>query len=479
VIRPRLPLPRRGGAPRPARPRRRSLRRRLAVLGTVLATGTIALFAILFSAIASRSTPGDQDRQLDRLAVAVTRELRLPAPEPALTVDPARSQEAFVVVTDRAGRVLWSQARTAGRPPDVPAALVVEALRRGRSVATTESGGVELRMAARRFAPAGVVVAAQPTAFARDQLSGFRVVLVVAAVLTGVAGAVASWVVAGRALRPLRDLTGTAAEIAGTGDLGRRLPVDRGSAETVALADGFNAMMDRLQRSQQDLAESLDRQRRFVADASHELRTPLSTIRANAGFLVQRPDVDPADRAAALADLSAETDRMADLVDDLLVLARSDAAPPAASRPVDLAALAADVARPAGTSGRPVDRPAPVLVFGDEAALRRMLGCLVRNARTHGAGGTAGAGVDGVSVEVTRHGPEVLVRVADRGPGFPSGALERVFDRFYRADPSRSGDGAGLGLAIARAVAEQHGGAVTAANRDGGGACVTVRLPAA
>ena len=457
-------------------PRRRSLRRRLAVLGAVLATGTIALFAVLLVALASRSTPADQDRALDELAGAAVREFRLPAAEPALTVDPTRSTEAFVLVTDRAGRVVYSQARIGGASPEVPAALVVETLRRGSSVLTAESAGVELRMAARRWS-GGVLVAAQPTQFTRDQTRGLWFALVLAAMLTAIAGAVASWVVVGRALRPLRTLADTAGEVARTGDVGRRLPTG-GSDEVATLAGEFNAMMDRLQGSQLSLAESLDRQRRFVADASHELRTPLTTIRSNAGFLVQRPDAAVADRDAALTDLAAEADRMATLVDDLLILARSDAVPAPVHRPVDLAGLAADVLRVAQPSSFPVRQAvAPVLVLGDEALLRRMLGVLVGNALTHG-GGSVEVAVE-ARVEAGDEGQTVLVRVCDRGPGFAAGQVERVFDRFYRADPSRSGPGSGLGLAIARAVAQQHGGSVQAANRPDGGASLTVRLPAA
>ena len=121
-------------------------------------------------------------------------------------------------------------------------------------------------------------------------------------------------------------------------------------------------------------------------------------------------------------------------------------------------------------------------MFGDEASLRRMLGCLVRNALTHGAGragGGAGAPVRSGRWRCSGTGPRWWSGVLDRGPGFPPGALEQVFDRFYRVDPNRSGPGAGLGLAIARAVAAQHGGSVTAANRTGGGAQLVVHLPAA
>jgi len=133
--------------------------------------------------------------------------------------------------------------------------------------------------------------------------------------------------VSGRAVRPLADLAETTDEIAATGDLSRRLPSVKANDEVGRLTTSFNAMLASLEETRARLASSLDTQRQFVADASHELRSPLSTIRGNAGFLMDRPDATEEDRNEAIGDISAEADRMSLLVDDLLMLARGDRPP--------------------------------------------------------------------------------------------------------------------------------------------------------
>jgi signal transduction histidine kinase len=164
---------------------------------------------------------------------------------------------------------------------------------------------------------------------------------------------------------------------------------------------------------------------------------------------------------------------MGALVEGLLLLARSDAGLQVKPAPVDLAGLAVEEAQRHRRTGRDVRAvvPGAVVVAGDRDGLARLVANLVENAIRHGAGE--------VVVDVRPEGAEAVLRVADRGPGFPPGSEERVFERFARLDPARSGPGTGLGLAIARSIAVAHGGSTQAANRDGGGAIVTVRLPLA
>jgi signal transduction histidine kinase len=434
----------------------------------VLAAGTVGLFAVLLVLLSTSTGPQDQDDALAKVAAAAAASYRPGgAARPAVVADLATSLDPAVVVTDRTGAVVYAQATVGGRPVQVPSSLVEDALARSVSRATVVLSGVEVRMAGRARAD-GVAVAVQQTAFVAEQRRGLWGALVAAALLTAVAGAVASWVVSGRALRPLRVLATTVGDVARTGDLAPRLAVPRRGDEVGRLAREFNAMMDRLADNSSRLAAALEEQKRFVADASHELRTPLATIRADAGFLAERPDADPADRAEAITDLRAEADRMSRLVDDLLVLARTDALPEPARRPVDVAALAADVARVAGAQAAPTG---PAVVLGDEEMLRRAVRCVVDNAVRYGAAP--------VTVSVGRSGPWCVLVVRDHGPGFPPDAVGRVFERFFRADPARSGPGSGLGLAITRAVADLHGGGVAAQNAPDGGAVVTVHLPAA
>ena len=167
----------------------------------------------------------------------------------------------------------------------------------------------------------------------------------IAAILTLIFSGVVSWLVSGRALRPLRELAATTDEIGETGDLTRRLPSIQSKDEVGTLTHSFNQMLDRVEAAQTHLAESLERQRRFVADASHELRSPLTTIRSNAGFLLDRPEAAQTDRTEALADIEAEASRMAQLVDDLLVLASADSGRPLERHAVDLTTVVHDLER--------------------------------------------------------------------------------------------------------------------------------------
>ncbi len=270
----------------------------------------------------------------------------------------------------------------------------------------------------------------------------------------------------------------TTEAIGATGDLSRRLELSRSRDEVGRLTTSFNAMIERLQSSQGDLAAALAAQQRFVADASHELRTPLSTIRTNAEFLHEKPDATVLDRTAAIGDIVSEAERMSRVVDGLLVLARADAGIAIERRPVDLRAVAVDEARRVRPPGRVRDGAETVrvtadgsaLVSGDAEALGRVVRSLLDNAFRHGR--------PPVGITVAKRDGAVLLEVRDAGPGLPKGSEERIFERFYRADPSRTGEGTGLGLAIARAIVQAHGGTIRAASADGGGTAVTMELPA-
>ena len=350
--------------------------------------------------------------------------------------------------------------------------MVVEAIDTGASSAT--SGGI--RYQARRWIDDGggiaVVAAGQSTRVVEEQITGFQGFLFVFAIITLLGAAVVAWVVSGRALRPLKTLAATTDEIGRTGDLSRRLPPQKRNDEVGALTLSFNAMLERLEGTRHQLEASLVSQRRFAADASHELRSPLTTIRTNAGFL-GRDDVAPSDRREAIGDIAAEADRMTRLIDDLLLLARGDSDAPSAFGPVALGPLVVDLRR----SSRHLDGRLEVLVEGspvvdgDEDSLTRLIRILVENADRHGDGS--------IELSVVRATDVAEIVVADDGPGIPDGDLERIFDRFYRADPARSGPGFGLGLSIAKTIAEAHGGSIIVENRQGGGAAFTVTLPLA
>jgi two-component system OmpR family sensor kinase len=291
-----------------------------------------------------------------------------------------------------------------------------------------------------------------------------------------------------RRLRPLTEITATATGIA-AGDLDRRVPAappaGRAAATEVGrLSLAVAGMLDRIRAALRDRERSEERMRQFVADASHELRTPLTSIRGYAQLL-RGGMIDAGERPDALRRVDEEAARMGALVDDLLFLARLDpggGAGAAGGGPVlrrddtDLAALARDAVADARAvdpdRAYAVTAPDTCPVTGDAAALRRVLGNLLANVRQHTPPGTS------ATVSVRRDGGAVLVEVADDGPGVPAAARDRLFDRFFRADPGRADGGTGLGLAIVAEAVRAHGGVSGFRERAGGGTAIWCRVPA-
>lgn len=286
-------------------------------------------------------------------------------------------------------------------------------------------------------------------------------------------------------LRPLRSVESTANAITG-GDLSQRVPGEESRTEVGNVARAINTMLRRIEHAfiQRDATEaalrsSEQRLRRFVADASHELRTPIAAVSAYSE-LFSTGAAEPerrADLERVMAGIKGESDRMGGLVEDLLLLARLDEGRPLDLRPVELVALCSDAIRTAAAVGSawPVDLEAsePVELTGDPVKIRQVLDNLLFNVRAHTPPGTHSV------VRVYVEGERGTIEVADDGPGFPPADLGRVFERFYRADPSRArqSGGSGLGLAIAASIIEGHGGTVAASNREPHGAVVRVTLP--
>jgi len=256
-----------------------------------------------------------------------------------------------------------------------------------------------------------------------------------------------------------------------------------GGAAALLIASGVGAAyatraLVPIRRSLASQRLALRRQREFAADASHELRTPLTVIRASVEDLERHPKQSVADVGAALTDIREEVDHMTAMVEDLLLLARSDSGAVALERvPLDLGDMASTgasgLARPAADRGVDVVvDPVPAEVTGDPARLRQLVGILVDNAVRHAPTGSR------VDVRVRTDGPDAILIVDDAGPGIRPEDLPHVFDRFYRA-AGAPGGGTGLGLAIAAWIVERHGGRIAAANRDEGGARFTVHIPLA
>jgi two-component system, OmpR family, sensor kinase len=294
---------------------------------------------------------------------------------------------------------------------------------------------------------------------------------------------IASFVVVHRSLRPLYEVEQTAAAIAG-GERDLRVPERDPRTEVGRLSLALNGMLTQIQQalaSSESSAErarsSEERMRRFITDASHELRTPLTTIR---GFAELYRQGAARDVAMLLSRIESEASRMGFLVDDLLLLARLDVQRPLEQHHVDLLALASDAVHDAQAidpkrriTMEVFDGPGIPEVLGDEPRIRQVLSNLVANALQHTPARAE------VVVRVGTEGDDVVLEVADKGPGMSHQDASRVFERFYRTDSSRAraSGGTGLGLSIVNSLVHAHGGDVTVTTAPGEGCCFRVTLP--
>jgi signal transduction histidine kinase len=378
------------------------------------------------------------DRQLRARATEVA---RLAASTPQLLTEPGTLEgrlggsPLLVQVIDPQGRIVARSSGLGSRVlPD--AAATTRALDdRAAGYGDAQLGPDPVRLYAaplgelgRGAARGGAVIVAGTTTEIEDTLESTRRFVILASLVAALLAAALATVLARRALRPLRRLSTGAREIERTGDASQRLPDPEMRDEVGTLAETLNAMLASLERARAS-------EQRFVGDASHELRTPLTALRGNLAYATKH-GADP----EVLADIEADAARLGVLLDDLLALAREDAAAPARGEPVDLAELA----READADDIRVE---PAIVQGERAALERAITNLVANARRHGEGR--------VAITVQQNGDRARLTVSDEGPG-PEDP-DHAFERFWRGPTG----GSGLGLAIVRAIAERHGGTVT------------------
>ncbi|MER6951067.1 HAMP domain-containing sensor histidine kinase [Nonomuraea sp. NPDC000554] len=422
-----------------------------------------------------------------------------PPPDPPPSGRPQRLLGLFhQVLVDSDGTVIRTFAEsTEEHTPNLPRLTTADVAARGGRPFTVDSRG--------SGGPAWRVVAA-PWRDGRSRVIAINLgdvdatvsqLLLIVAVAGGgtlvVLGSACYWLVR-RSLRPLGEIAQTARHIA-DGDLSRRVPLWAGTTEVGKLGRALNGMLGRIEvavREREAAAESArqsavaarrseELMRRFMADASHELRTPLTSIRGFAELyrLGEERDLDEAVRL--LHRIEGQAARMGLLVEDMLLLARLDQRRALDLRPVDLLSLAATAVIDAQTLApdrrielvRLHGGEGPVVVTGDESRLGQVVGNLVSNALTHTPSGTAfhlGVGVTG---------GRAVLEVADEGPGLSPEVAERVFERFYRADPARSPGGSGLGLSIAATLVEAHGGTISATGEPGKGAIFRVTIPLA
>jgi signal transduction histidine kinase len=426
-----------------------------AVMAVVLAATGLFLYTRLESALDRTINQGLRSRAAVVTALAQQSDTGLrEANQPGLGGGLAQ-------VLDRRGTVIDSTPGLARRPLVSPSRLGFSA----RSV-----GGERMRVLA---VPVNaqdkklVVVVGASLEPRTSALADLRQQLLLGGPIALLLASVAGYLLAAAALRPVERMSERAVTISAA-SLGRRLPVPRAQDEISRLGRRLNEMLARLE-------SALERERGLVANASHELRTPLALMKTEIELALAEPESAP-ELAAALRSAAEETDRLSQLTDDLLLLARIDSGTLPLRRaqvPVRqlLDAVATRFGRRAADAGREITVIADpdLQALADRRRLEQALSNLVENALRYGAGT--------VRLEATQLDGSLLLHVRDQGAGFPPAFLPRAFDRFSRSDGARGPTGTGLGLAIVAAIAGAHGGTAEAKNSPGGGADVTLALP--
>jgi len=445
-------------------------------IGAILVVLGISLFLLLRSALLSEVEDTTRDRALTA-AEAV---------EAGEGLDPEEGERlslggVFVVVRDRQGQILdqtassvpyeeirdpiWAQALETDRPADGTADYSPSAPDYIYAVPVNPPEG-----------PARVVEAGRSYEAAMRTLetfAGVLVVAIVAALLLSVGGA---YLLARAALSPVGVVVRAARQI-GESDLSKRLPIRNPKDEIGRLTTTINDLLARLEAAFDRREEALLRQRRFAADASHELRTPLTSIAGYARMLKEWGLEDQKTAREGMEAILEESERMRDLVEGLLVLARGDTDAPLEFTPGDLNAVAIEAVKAAQAAGggkvavEYVSPRVPIEASFDQARIRQVADILLDNAIKYTPeGGT-------IMVGAGQENGWARLEVSDTGIGISADEVPLVFERFYRADPARAEDGVGLGLSIARQIARAHGGEIEVKSEPGEGSTFILRIP--
>ena len=461
------------------------IRLRLALGYALFLIAVIAAIGVFLLTALENSLQREADSALRLRALRVQREIttgedgRLdPGDVTAALLDLAPLEEfaapgIYVQILNHDGLVLASSPNLPGGQLPATSEVIADALSGREAYANVPAGSDRVRVYARPIEgegrTAGIVLVGESLHLLDVTLRRMQQLLVLAALSAALVSVVGGWWLTTRALGPVAAVSQVAQRIAATGQFEQRIAVPPAQDEVGELVATFNVMLDRLERT-------FRRQREFLADVSHELRGPLMVIRGNLDLLkLGLPDDQ---RQESARDATEEVERMARLVSDLLFLAEADAQEMVQRQPVSLD----EVVRTAWERAQAVDAGAHevvlagsdgVEVLGDRDRLEQLLWNLVENAlRYTPAGGQ-------VVLSLRRRGEVAEVKVADSGIGIPPEHQSRIFERFYRIDRARShGHGStGLGLAIAKQVAEMHGGQVQVSSKPGEGSVFTVVLP--
>jgi two-component system OmpR family sensor kinase len=448
-----------------------SLRTRLAITFTLLVGVILVLVGVATNQLLRQSLLAEIERDVAHRAATY----RAAPPEPPYVLDTFGAPDVFLQIIGPDGALIARSASLGDRVLPVP-----DQARRGE-VVEARVGGRPL------FLTAAPLDSGRQIVVARSPMTTYGALRTLRNLLTGViAGAVlltalTSWLYARGALRPIGQVVAAARSVRDSRDLSRRVPRRNAGDEVGKLVETFNEMLAELEVAYQSLDDSNQRLRQFLADCSHELRAPLARIRSTVDVLTKldEPDTDDAAfRASALADVAADTDRMARMVRQLLILARADAGATIERRPVRLADVVDSACRQAGRMSNGVKLRPPddldlvdAIVLGDADHLEQAVLILLDNAFKY----TPPPGE--VHVRAWREDSHARIDVSDTGLGVPQEDRRKIFERFYRGRNAGAVTGTGLGLAIANWIATQHGGTIELLSTQGDGSVFSVRLP--
>ena len=342
-----------------------------------------------------------------------------------------------------------------------------------------DDGETDIRAIARSLPSGeGTVVISVALDSVEKTVAGLRGIFILISFIVLISIAIVARSLIKLTLKPLNQIEKTAAAIA-EGDLSARLPEVNSRTEVGRLTGSLNTMLSRIEESFTIRTESENKLRRFVADASHELRTPLTAIRGFAELHRQGAVVGEEKTKELVSRIEKESIRMSSLVEDLLLLARLDQSRELTFDPVDINHLVKEAVASAQAAGPGYEITVSstndeVFVLGDSMRIHQAIANLLANARTHTPVGTK------IAVNISQGDLETKISISDNGPGLSEEDQKRVFERFFRADPSRvrvGGEGSGLGLAIVDAVMKAHGGRVEVNSKIGAGATFTIIFP--
>jgi len=489
-----------------------SIRLRLTLWYSAVLGVTVVAFCVAVYVLVSYVLSAGEKSSMQALANQIEREIGVrvgwnfflgPSIVPELpALDEFRYSGYFLQIVDQEGRIRQKNIRgELPLPSAVEAGKALEAAsftERSIGASTVLVYNVPISVEVDRNGPAvyaGLLQVGTTIDGMKRTLAHLRTVLTVTALAAVALASTLGWFLARKALQPIEHLIGAADRIGQAEDLSHRIEYGGPQDEIGRLTSTINGMLSRIQNAYGELEEAVQAQRRFVSDASHELRTPLTTIRGNvellekmwarwrdAGTLTELDEEQASLALESVRDIAGEAERMSRLVNDLLMLARADAGHRMRKERVELAPLVAEVARKAAhlprTSEWIVGELSPlegVEVIGDADALRQLLFIFIENAFKY----TPSGEVELTALPRDERGT-VGLRIRDTGIGMDKEHVPHIFDRFYRADPSRGEtSGTGLGLAIARWVIDEHDGSVEVMTRPGGGTSFIVRLPIA